>query len=37
MIVTHGSNIKELTGLHVDPSSMVTAKFEAGHVVAWTF
>jgi len=37
IIVTHGSNIKELTGLHVDPGAMVIAKFEAGHVVAWAF
>lgn len=37
LIVTHGSNIKELTGLHVDPGAMVIAKFEANHVIARAF
>ena len=37
VIVTHGSNIKKLTGLQVDPGAMIITKFEADHVVAWAF
>ncbi len=37
VIVTHGSNIKKLTGLHVNPGAMIVTTFEADHMVAWAF